>query len=187
MEQSSHIHSTSNRYSPTRTNIFLTQANHRGKQFIPRPPTQMEKDIEYYIKGLNTLIKKMANIEDQLADYAREFEKKRTEFIGMEKQAEERIDKMQANTRILNGKVAAVLLAHPDPAPHQQRHQRHRRNQSADRSCSTRFQSAQNKHLRRSQSQRQEQRQTAHHRHIDSRPRLQTQYSLVMQEPCSWM
>lgn len=108
MDHSSHIHSTSNRYSPTRTNIFLTQVNHRGKPFISRPPTQMEKDIEYYIRGLNTLIKKMANIDDQLADYAREFDKKRTEFIGMEKQSEERIEKMEANTRILNGKVAAV-------------------------------------------------------------------------------
>ena len=152
MDQSSHIHSTSNRYSPTRTNIFLTQVNHRGKQFVPRPPTQMEKDIEYYIKGLNTLIKKMANIDDQLADYAREFEKKRTEFIGMEKQSEERIDKMQANTRILNGKVAAVLSGHADPAPHQQLHQSHRRDQSSGRSFSTRFESPQDQHIRRRQS-----------------------------------
>ena len=116
--QSSNIHSNSHKYNPNQPNVFLTQV-HSKKQYADtnndslfrtfQPPTQLEKDIEYYIRALNTLIKKMANLEDELQDFTGEINRKRQEFVAMEKQADLKIEKMKAGEKIVVGKTAAVV------------------------------------------------------------------------------
>ena len=70
---------------------------------------QMEKDIEHYITGLNFLIKKMSDIEDQLLNYGEELAKEKKDFSKLKPVAEENLKRLNANYRIAKGQAASIL------------------------------------------------------------------------------
>jgi hypothetical protein len=100
--------------------VLITQQAgnyHRSKSVASKPhkESKMERDIQYYIKDLNLVIKyvhasyrKLSVVQNELNNYEKEFKVKRREFEMLQSQKEEQIAKIVANERITVGQIVSV-------------------------------------------------------------------------------
>lgn len=69
---------------------------------------RLSSDVELYIRELNGVGKRLANISDELSIYQREYDTSKVEFVALLNEADNRMSKMRAETKAIEGHIAAI-------------------------------------------------------------------------------